>query len=62
MRFVVIALLLLIVASLGSALYFLLSDKPGSKRTVKALTFRIGLSILLFVLLMAGYYFRLGSS
>lgn len=61
MRFVVIALLLLIVASLGSALYFLLSDKSGSKRTVKALTFRIGLSILLFVLLMAGYYFRLGS-
>lgn len=59
MRFVVIVLLLLIFASLGSALFFLFSDKPGSHRTVKALTVRIGLSILLFVMLMAGYYFGL---
>lgn len=59
MRFIVIVLLLLILASLGSALFFLFSDKSGSQRTVKALTIRIGLSILLFVMLMAGYYFGL---
>jgi len=58
-RFVAIALLLLIFASLGSALFFLFSDKSGSQRTVKALTVRIGLSILLFVMLIAGYYFGL---
>ena len=57
MRIVVIALLLAILGSLGSALFFLFSDKPGSQRTVKALTLRVGLSILLFLLLMAGYYF-----
>lgn len=59
MRFIVIIMLLLIIASLGSALFFLFSDKSGSRRTVKALTIRIGLSILLFVMLMAGYYFGL---
>ena len=57
MRIVVILLLVLIVGSLGSALYYLVRDKGSSDRTVKALTVRISLSILLFVLLMAGYYF-----
>jgi hypothetical protein len=56
-RIVVILLLVFIVASLGSALYYLVRDKGTSNRTVKALTVRISLSILLFVLLMAGYYF-----
>ncbi len=59
MRVIVIVLLLGILGSLGSALFFLFSDKPGSHRTVKALTLRVGLSILLFVLLLAGYYFGL---
>ncbi len=59
MRIIVIVLLLAILGSLGSALYFLLSDKSGSQRTVRALTLRVGLSILLFVLLIAGYYFGL---
>jgi Protein of unknown function (DUF2909) len=57
MRIVVIAMLVLIVGSLGSALWFLIRDKGASERTVKALTVRISLSIGLFLLLMAGYYF-----
>jgi len=57
MRIVVIAMLVLIVGSLGSALWFLIRDKGTSDRTVKALTVRISLSIGLFLLLMAGYYF-----
>jgi hypothetical protein len=57
MRIVVIAMLVLIVGSLGSALWFLIRDKGTSERTVKALTVRISLSIGLFLLLMAGYYF-----
>ena len=57
MRILVIAMLVLIVGSLGSALWFLIREKGGSDRTVKALTVRISLSIGLFVLLMAGYYF-----
>jgi hypothetical protein len=59
MRIVVIAMLVLIVGSLGSALWFLVRDKGNSERAVKALTLRISLSIGLFLLLMAGYYFGL---
>jgi len=59
MRIIVIAILFLIVFSLGSALWFLIRDKGTSERTVKALTVRISLSIGLFLLLMAGYYFGL---
>ncbi|MEW5892193.1 MAG: twin transmembrane helix small protein [Pseudomonadota bacterium] len=56
MRLFVIAALLLIVFSLASALVYLVKDKGGSSRTVKALTWRIGLSFTLFLLLMiAGY-------
>ena len=57
MKIVVILLLIAIVASLGSALFFLVTDQGKSKRTVKALAVRVGLSLTLFLLLMAGYYF-----
>jgi hypothetical protein len=56
MKIIVILFLLLILGSLGSALYFLVRDRGHSERTVRALTWRIALSITLFVLLMAGYY------
>lgn len=59
MKIVVIILVLLIVASLGSGLFFMLTDQSGSRRMVKALALRVGLSITLFLLLMAGYYFGL---
>jgi hypothetical protein len=56
MKILVILFLLVILGSLGSALYYLVRDKGQTDRTVRALTWRIGLSITLFVLLMAGYY------
>ena len=59
MRYVVIAVLLMIVASLGSAIFFMMRDRGNSKRMVKALAIRVGLSVALFVFLMAGYYFGL---
>lgn len=59
MKIVVILFLLLILASLGSALFFLVNDRGQSKRTVRALALRVGLSVSLFLLLMAGYYFGL---
>ena len=59
MRYVVIAVLLMIVASLGSAIFFMMHDRGNSKRMVKALAIRVGLSVALFVFLMAGYYFGL---
>jgi hypothetical protein len=59
MRYVVIAMFLLIVASLFSAAVFMFRDRSGSKRMVKALALRLGLSLALFLTLMAGYYFGL---
>jgi hypothetical protein len=56
-KIVVILFLVAILASLGSALFFMVSDRGKSKRTVKALALRVGLSMTLFILLMAGYYF-----
>lgn len=56
-RIIIVIFLLLIVASLASALYFLVKDKGDSDRTVKALTVRVSLSVTLFLLLMAGFYF-----
>jgi hypothetical protein len=52
----VVAALLAVVASLGVALFGLVRDKGRSTRMVKALTFRIALSIALFVLLMIGIF------
>ena len=57
LKIFVISALLLIVGSLFSALAFLYKDKGRGERTVRALTWRIGLSLSLFALLMAGYYF-----
>ena len=59
LRYLVIAVLLLIVASLASAVFFMMRDRGGSKRMVKALAIRVGLSVALFLFLMAGYYFGL---
>jgi hypothetical protein len=59
MRIVILLFLAFIVISLGSALYYLVKDKGQSERTVKALTVRISLSIILFVMLMASYYLGL---
>lgn len=57
MRILVILLLLVIVGSLFSGLFFLYRDKSGGARVARALTVRIGLSLFLFLLLMAGFYF-----
>lgn len=53
---VVIVILLVIVASLFSGLFYMLKDRGQSTRALKALTIRIALSLLLFALLMIGYW------
>ena len=58
-KYLIVAVLIAIVISLGSGLYFLLTDKGQSKRMVNSLTVRIGLSVLLFVLLFIAWYFDL---
>ncbi|HTZ00588.1 MAG TPA: twin transmembrane helix small protein [Rhodocyclaceae bacterium] len=55
MKILVVVLLLAVLASLFSGLFFLLRDRNGGRRTVQALTLRIALSLLLFALLMIGF-------
>ena len=52
MKILVALAFILILASLGSALVFLMRDKGRSNRTVQALALRVGFSVLLFVLLL----------
>jgi hypothetical protein len=59
MKILILLFVAFIVASLFTALYTLVKDRGESDRTVKALTVRIALSVALFVLLMAGFYFGL---
>jgi hypothetical protein len=55
-KVLVVVLLGLIVASLGKALFHMSSGREDSAKTVQALTFRIGLSVALFVLLFVAWY------
>lgn len=50
----VIAFLAVIVFNLGAGLYYLLVDRGQSKRTVRALSWRVGVSAALVALLMVG--------
>ena len=51
-RLVVIVFFIAIVWNLGAALYYMMTDKGESKRTVNALTKRIAISVVLILLLV----------
>jgi hypothetical protein len=56
-KYLVVAILVLILISLAKALFHLSSTKPDDgAKMVKALAWRIGLSVGLFVLLIVAYY------
>ena len=59
MKIVVILLLLAVIASLFSGLYFVYKDKGESNRAVVSLTIRIVLSLLVFLILVGSYFFGL---
>ncbi len=52
---IILIVMLIILISLGSGLVFLVRDEGSSKRTVKALTWRIGLSLCLFLFLLLAF-------
>ena len=56
-KLIVILLLFCVVGSLLSGLFFLYRDRGTGIRTAQALTLRIGLSILIFALLLIGFRF-----
>ena len=49
-KLIIVLFLGVIVYNLGAGLYYMMSDKGGSDRMVKALTRRIALSVLLILL------------
>jgi Na+-driven multidrug efflux pump len=55
MRYLVLAIVALILLSLGSALFYLVRDQGKSDKVVKMLALRVGLSIGLFLLLMVSF-------
>ena len=54
-----LAVFALVILSLASGLYFVFHDRGDSRRAVRALALRVGLSVGLFVFLMVAYYFGL---
>lgn len=59
MKILVVIAFILIFVSLGSALVYLMKDKGKSNRTVKALAFRVGFSISLFILILIANHYGL---
>ena len=51
LKILIILVFLSIVASLGIALFHLIKNNESSEKTVKALTYRISISLALFILL-----------
>jgi hypothetical protein len=52
---IIIIVMLIILFALGSSLVFLVRDEGKTTRTVKALTWRIGLSVVLFLFLFLAF-------
>ncbi len=55
-KIIIVIFLVLILYNLGAGLYYMIVDKGQTKRTVNALTWRVGLSIALVVLLVLGIW------
>jgi hypothetical protein len=55
-KIVVIALLITIVVTLFSSVFFLVKDDSGKKRTLTMLKIRVGLSLTLIVFVIVAYY------
>ena len=55
MKIVIAIAFILIIGSLGSALFFVMRDKGRTNRAVNALAMRVGLSITLFLILLGAY-------
>jgi hypothetical protein len=59
MKIVIVAFLVLVLAALGGAGFFMLRRKPddgrADKRMARALAVRVGLSVTLFLLILLAY-------
>lgn len=53
-KLLIVAVFIAVLWNLGAALYYMMSDKGRSDRTVRSLTWRIGLSVGLILLVVLG--------
>jgi hypothetical protein len=54
-KLIIVLFLLTILYSLASSFFFLVRDKGDGDRTVRRLTWRVGLSLVLFLMLWGAY-------
>lgn len=52
---IILAMLAAVLIALGSAVFAMIGPRRDHKRMARALTWRVSLSVLLFVLLLAGF-------
>ncbi len=55
-KIALVVVLLVVIFSLGQALFFMMKDKDDDRRTVWALTRRIGLSLLFIAMVAFGIW------
>ena len=53
-KILIVLFLIVIVYNLFAGLFYMMTDKGKTDRTVKALTWRIGLSVFLILLVIVG--------
>ncbi len=53
-KILIVVILLFVLYNLGAGLFYMMTDKGRTNRTVRALTWRIGLSVLLILVVIAG--------
>lgn len=57
MKYVLVLLLLLVIASLFTGLVFMYKNKGNPNRMVNALKFRVAFSIIAFLVVIGGFVF-----
>ena len=56
LKIIIVVAVIVMIGSLFSSLYYMFKDKGSGTRTVKALSVRISIWVILFVLLVIGLY------
>jgi hypothetical protein len=55
-KIIIVVLLGLVLLSLGAGMFSMVKDRGGTNRTVKFLTLRITLSVLVFIFIGVSFY------
>jgi len=53
---IILIMLLLVLMSLAASMFTMIKDRNNTNRTVKFLTFRIAISVALFVLIFVSFF------